>query len=172
MTFAELADLRYSVKSYSSRPIEADVLKQVLETAVNKAPTARNKQACRIYVLTSPKAMEKANALSRCIYGAPAALLFTYSKDEIFHYPDEPEHHSGDEDCSITATYVMLAAAEAGLGTCWVNFFTPARAKEAYALPENEEPVLLMPIGYAADGCEPLPNHTAKRPVDEVIHYL
>ena len=172
MTFAELADLRYSVKQYSSRPIEADKLKQVLETAVNKAPTARNAQASRIYVLTSPEAMEKANALSRCIYGAPACLLFTYNKDEIFHYPEEPEHHSGDEDCSITATYVMLAAAEAGLGTCWVNFFTPAKAKEMFALPENEEPVLLMPIGYADPEFKPLPKHFDKRPADEIIRYL
>ena len=170
MTFDEMVDARYSVKKFSGQPVEGNKLDRILKTA-SKAPTARNAQAARIYVLQSEEAVKKANELTRCIYGAPVVLLLTYNEDEIFHYP-ESDHHSGDEDCSIVATHIMFAAVEEGLGTCWVNFFTPAKAKEIFDLPDNEEPVLLMPIGYAAPGFKPLPKHTDKRPLEEIVHYL
>ncbi|MBQ5431716.1 MAG: nitroreductase family protein [Lachnospiraceae bacterium] len=171
MTFEEMAEARYSVKKFADTAIEQEKLDKVLEVAC-KAPTAKNAQAARIYVLKSKDAVAKAGELTACVYGAPVVLLFTYNRDEIYHYPQEPEHHSGDEDCSIVATHVMFEARELGLGTCWVNNFTPAKAKSLFEIPENEEPVLLMPIGYAHPEFQPLPPHTRKRPMEEIVHLL
>ncbi len=66
----------------------------------------------------------------------------------------------------------MFEAVEQGLGTVWVNFFTPDKAKELFDLPENEVPVLLMPIGYADPDFKPLPNHTAKKALSEIVKEL
>lgn len=172
MTFAEMAEKRYSVKKFSDKPIEEDKLRRVLEVA-EKAPTAKNAQSPRVYVLKSPEAMAKARGLTRCVYGAPTVLLFAYDKNEAYTYPDTEAHHdSGAEDCSIVATHVMFAAMEEGLGTCWVNWFSPSEAKKAFHLPDNEEVVLLMDIGYAAETAKPLPTHSRKKPLDEVVKAL
>jgi nitroreductase len=171
MTFEEMARARYSVKKFSDKPVEEEKLSKVLEVA-NLAPTAKNAQSARIYVLRSEEAMDKAKELTPCIYGAPLVLMFAYNRKEAFRYPDEKEIYSGDEDCSIVATHVMFEAKEQGLDTCWVNFFSPTKAKAAFQLPEEEEVVLLMPIGYAAESTTPLPNHSVKKALSEVVREL
>jgi nitroreductase len=43
---------------------------------------------------------------------------------------------------------------------------------ELFELPENETPVLLMPLGYPKEGVGPLPNHTARKALEETVKYL
>ncbi|UQT40274.1 nitroreductase family protein [Acidaminococcus intestini] len=35
-----------------------------------------------------------------------------------------------------------------GVDSCWVNFFDPEKLKKALTLPENEDLVLLLDLGY------------------------
>ena len=164
-----MAKARYSVKKFKNTPVEKEKLDKILEVA-GLAPTARNMQSFRIYVLQSEEALEKAYSLTRCVYGAPVCLMFTYNMDETYPYIEDQGLSSGDEDCSIAATHVMFEALELGLGTCWVNAFTPSKAKALFQLPENEYVVLLMPVGYA--DAEPLPNHERKKPLSELVTVL
>lgn len=164
-----MARARYSVKKYKSTPVEEEKLNKILEVA-GIAPTARNAQSLRIYVLKSEEAMEKANSLTHSIYGAPLCLMFTYNIDETYPYIEDQGLSSGDEDCSIAATHVMFEAMELGLGTCWVNAFTPSKAKALFNLPENEYVVLLMPLGYP--DAEPLQKHFDKKPLEEIVTVL
>lgn len=165
--FMNLAKQRYSVKNYSDKPVEEEKLLSVLEAA-RIAPTAKNAQSERIYVLQSDAAIAMVDKLTPCRYHAPVVLLFAYDKNEAYTYP-ESDLNSGAEDCSIAAVHVMFEALEQGLGTCWVNRFTPAKAKELFHLPEEQEPVLLMPIGYPSDLAKPLPNHNKKKAMEEII---
>ena len=57
MTFLELANKRYSARKYKDQPIEKEKLDQVLE-AGRIAPTAKNNQPVKIYVLQSKEALE------------------------------------------------------------------------------------------------------------------
>ena len=70
------------------------------------------------------------------------------------------------------ATHIMLAATEAGLGTCWVNLFPNSQANEAFGLPESIMPVLLMPIGYAAPDAKPSRRHDERKPFEETVTYV
>lgn len=171
MAFEELAARRYSVRQFSDRPVEEDKLRKVLEVA-NLAPTAKNAQCVRVYVLQSAEALAKVRELSPCTYGAPVVLMFSYETGEAYAYPEEREKNSGAEDCSIVATHVMLEAAELGLGTCWVNMFKSASAKEAFGLPESEDVVLLMDLGYAAEGSKPVKNHELRKPLEGTVKVL
>lgn len=171
MTFEAMAKARYSVKSYSGKPVEEEKLRKILQVA-GIAPTAKNAQCIRIYVLKSEEALAKIRELTPCTYGAPVVLMFAYEESEAYTFPDEPGINSGAEDCAIVATHVMFEALEQGLGTCWVNRFTPSKVKEAFHLPESEHVVLLMDLGYAAEGCRPLPKHEAKKPLEEIIREL
>ena len=151
------------------RPVEPEKLRAVLE-AGNAAPTAKNDQAHRIYVLQSPEVLAKVDELTHCRYGAPTVLLFAYDSEEDWKNPLEEGVRSGIEDAAIVATHVMLQAAELDLDSCWVNYFPNTKLERALGLPERERSVLLLPIGYGAMG--PGPNHTKKKPLDQTVKYL
>lgn len=170
-SFLELARDRYAVKKFSDRPIEEEKLAQILE-AGRIAPTAANKQAQRVYVLQSKEALMKINALSRCIYGAKTVLMVGYDANEDWKNPLEEGIHSGQQDASIVATHMMLEACDLGIGSCWVNMFPNTKTAKEFGLPENIKIVLLMPIGYAAEGSGPLPRHTDRKPIGDTVTRL
>lgn len=66
----------------------------------------------------------------------------------------------------------MLSAANEGVDSCWLNFFDPAQAARTLGLPENEEVLMLLDLGYAAPGAGPLPNHASRKPLEETVMYL
>ena len=55
-----------------------------------------------------------------------------------------------DVDASIVMDHMILAAADAGLGTCWIAAFDPAAAREVLGVPDDAKPMLFTPLGYAA----------------------
>ena len=70
------------------------------------------------------------------------------------------------------ATHIMLEAEELGLSTCWVNRFLNSGVEKAFGLPEEEKAVLLLPVGYAAEGAVPTERHGKKKPIEETVKYL
>ena len=38
-------------------------------------------------------------------------------------------------------------------------------------LPENEEVLMILDLGYAAEGVGPLPNHASRKPLEETVVY-
>lgn len=170
MDFTELAQARYSVRKFSDKAVEPEVLKRILEAGL-LAPTAKNNQPQRIYVLQSEEALHKLDSLTHCRYGAGTVLLFTYNTEEDWKNPLEEGIHSGVEDVSITATYIMLRAIELGVYTTWCNYFANSKLEQTFALPENEKVVLIMPIGYPAEGVTPTPAHTESKKLDAILHW-
>lgn len=171
MDFTELAQARYSVRKFSDKAVEPEVLKRILEAGL-LAPTAKNNQPQRIYVLQSKEALDKLDSLTHCRYGAGTVLLFTYNTDEDWKNPLEEGVHSGVEDVSITATYIMLRAIEQGVYTTWCNYFANSKLEQAFDLPENEKAVLIMPIGYPAEGVAPAPAHTESKKLEEIVRHI
>lgn len=169
MDFTALAASRYSVRSFSDKPVPADLLKKVLE-AGRLAPTAMNRQSQRVYVIQSPEAMEKLFSVRTC-YGAPVVLLICGDTDEACNRP-KVDHCLAEMDASIVASHMMLEAAELGLGTCWMCAFEPAKVAEAFDLPAHITPYLLMPVGYASDDCQPSPRHTDRKALEETVFFL
>lgn len=171
MNFTELAKKRFSVRNYSNEPVEADKLKEILETSM-LAPTAKNQQPQRIYVLESKEALDKLDKLTHCRYGATTVLLFTYNQQEDWKNPIDTEIHSGVEDVSIVATHVMLKAAELGLDTTWCNLFSNCQLEKDFHLPAEERSVLIMPIGYREKDVVPAPMHEQTKAFDNIVKYL
>ena len=69
--------------------------------------------------------------------------------------------------CSERTMYRILAAANEGLGTCWIAAFDPAAAREVLALPANVELVAVTPVGYPAE----TPVGPGRRPLEELVYY-
>ena len=170
MEFTEVVKNRYSCKKYDEKQISAEQLDAVLQ-AGRLAPTAKNLQGQRIYVVQSAEGLAKIDELTPCRYGAPTVLVVAFDKNSVFVYPGE-EANSGVEDASIVATHMMLAATNTGVDSCWLNFFDPAAVAKAFDLPENERVLMLLDLGFAAEGFAPLPNHTSRKPLEETVKYL
>lgn len=169
MEFKEVIRNRYSCKKFSDRAVEPEKLENVLE-AGRLAPTAKNLQEQHVYVVQSGEALARIDELTPCRYGAPVVLVVAFDKNNVFTYPGG-RRDSGVEDATIVATQMILAAADEGLDSCWVNFFDPDKMAAALELPENEEILMVMDLGYGAEGAGPLPNHESRKPLSETVSY-
>lgn len=170
MDFKEVVKNRYSCKKYSDRQVEKEKLDAIL-AAGRLAPTAKNLQEQHVYVVQSAEGLAKIDAVTPCRYGAPTVLVVAFDKDNVFTYPGG-KRDSGVEDATIVATHMILGAADEGVDSCWVNFFDPEKLADALGLPENEEILMLMDLGYAAEGAGPLANHNSRKALSETVSHL
>jgi nitroreductase len=165
--FSELIKSRYSVRAYKPDPIADDKLQQVLEAA-RLAPTAANRQPFRIIVIrTEGRAADLQRIYPRewftqppivlCVCGVPAEGWVRGYDDKNYTYVD----------VAIAMDHLILAAANLGLGTCWIAAFDPAAAREVLGLPDGVEPVVFTPLGYPAD--EPRPK--VRKPLSDLVRY-
>ena len=72
-----------------------------------------------------------------------------------------------DVDAAIVMDHLILAAADEGLGTCWVAAFDPVSARELLNLPPEVEPIAFTPLGYAADH----PPEKKRKALSELVRY-
>lgn len=170
MDFTTVIKERYSCKKYDGRPVETEALTKILE-AGRLAPTARNLQGQHVYVIQSAEGLSKVDDLTPCRYGAATVLLVSYDKNNMYTYPGE-KYGSAPEDAAIVATHLMLAATDAGVQSCWLNKFDPDAAARAFSLPDNEQVVMMLDLGYAADGAGPLANHASRKELSETVRYI
>ena len=170
MEFKEVIRKRFSCRKFGDTQVEAEKINAILE-AGRLAPTARNLQEQRIYVIKSAEVLAKIDELTPCRYNAPTVIAVAYDKDNVFTYPGGRKN-SGDEDATIVATQMILAAADEGVDSCWLNHFDPDLMAGAIGLPENEELLMLMDLGYAAEGTGPAPGHENRKPLEETVKWL
>ena len=170
MEFCDVVKNRYSCKKFDGRQVDAAQLKAILE-AGRLAPTAKNLQEQKIYVVQSAQGLAKIDAVTPCRYGAPTVLIVAFDKNNVFVYPGG-KRDSGVEDAAIVATHMMLAAKAAGVESCWLNFFDPEAVAKEFALPENEEVLMLLDLGYAAEGTGPLAPHSQRKELSQTVRYL
>lgn len=151
MNFLDLVKKRYSVRSYESRGIEADKLDYIME-CVRLAPSAVNYQPWHFSIVTDP---EKLAALKTAysrewIETAPCIIVACADHQESWHRKMDGKDHA-DVDVAIAVEHLCLAAAEQGLGTCWVCNFDVTHCREVMELPDDWEPIALIPVGYAVE---------------------
>ena len=71
-------------------------------------------------------------------------------------------------DMGIAMEHMVLAAAEQGLGTCWIGGqFDEATVKAALGVPDDVRVVALLPIGYPAEA----PGPKDRKPKDAVVSH-
>jgi len=170
MEFKDVVKNRYSCKKYNGKKVEEDKLEAILN-AGRLAPTAKNLQEQRIYVVQSEEMFAKIDAITPCRYNAGTVVVVAFNTKNVFTYPGG-QRDSGIEDATIVATHMILAAADEGVDSCWVNNFDPELMKEALGLPEEEEVLMLMDLGYGDVGAGPLPNHGKRKGLEETVTYL
>ncbi len=166
MQFLELAQKRYSVRSFKSDPVEDDKLQQVLEAA-RLAPTRHNQQPFQLIVIHTAG---RETDLSRIYPGAhfvqaPIVICACGIPSQDLVSQGIPGRR--ELDVGIVMDHLSLAATDLGLGTCWIGAFDRAAAREVLGLPEDIEPIIFMTLGYTDDP----PRPKTRKALTELLRY-
>lgn len=167
MDFQRLIEARYSVRCYTRQMVEQAKLDLVLNAA-RLAPTAANYQPFRLLVVpTAGRERELRRVYDRDWFvQAPLVIGICTVASEAWVRRDRKNY--GDVDATIAMDHLILAAADLGLGTCWVAAFDPGAAREVLEVRAGEEPLAFTPLGYAADR----PAGKPRRPLADLVRYL
>jgi nitroreductase len=167
MDFQELIRARYSCRAYRSDPVAEDQLAQVLEAA-RLAPTADNRQPFRLMVVhTAGREQELRRVYDKDWFvQAPLVIAACGVPAENWVRKQDGKNYN-DVDVAIVMDHLILAAADLGLGTCWIAAFDPAAARKLLELPAGAEPVAFTPLGHPADA----PRQKTRKKPDELVRY-
>jgi nitroreductase len=166
MDFTTLVESRYSVRSYKTDPIEEEKLQKVLEAA-RLAPTATNRQAFQFLVVHTKGREEELKRIYRSEWFTQAPLVVCACGIPAENWVRMDGKNYNDVDVAIAMDHLILAATDAGLGTCWIGAFDAEAAKEVLGLPEGVEPIAFTPLGYPAG--EPKPKK--RKELAELVRY-
>jgi nitroreductase len=157
----DLARSRYSCRAYLPKPVEAEKLEYIKE-CMRLAPSAVNRQPWKFRIVRSQEGREKLQSCySRPWFNeAPLYILASLLHEQEWVRADGKPH--GNIDVAIAVEHLCLAATEQDLGTCWVCNFDAQRCHELFQMPDTEEPVVIIPIGYSA--VAETPDKTRKAP--------
>jgi nitroreductase len=167
MEYSELIAARYSVRAYRPDPVEDEKLQAVLEAA-RLAPTAANRQPFQLIVMHTAGREEEIGRIYRKPWFAQAPLVIAVCAISSQAWVRENDRFNARLiDAAIVADHLILAAANLGLGTCWVAAFNVEAARSVLQLPDEVEPAIFTPLGYPADQ----PGPKTRKPLSELVRY-
>ena len=169
MTVEEAIKKRDSVRIFSNQKVETEKIKKILE-AGRLAPTAKNLQPVKIYVLDSAGAREKLDKATKFRYGAQTSILVCGNKDEAW-VNDRENYPAAEVDCAIITTHMMLEATSLGVDTTWIRLFDSQVLREEFDIPDNIFPVALLNIGYRERDYKSSPLQKKKKSIEEIVEY-
>lgn len=159
-TFDSIAK-RVSVREYSDKPIPKEMLEKLVD-AGRRAPTARAVEPWEFIVVTDRTRLDTFAGL------IPNGPFLKQATACVVIFCQETKYFL--EDGSAATENVLLAAADLGLGACWIAGDKKDYAPEISKLlkvPEGMKLISLIALGWAA---KPVRQHK-KRKLHEVLHW-
>ena len=165
--FLDLAAKRRGVRSYKPDEVPEELLQTVLE-AGRLAPSACNKQPWRFIVVRSETVRRALGAAyaREWFWKAPLVIAVCILPKEAWTRSHDGKNYAM-ADGALAMDHLQLAAAELGLGTCWIAAFDPAAAREILGLPDGVEIVGMTPLGFS--DVEANPRVRSRRPLGETV---
>jgi len=166
MELKEAIRKRQSVRGYEDKPIPEEKLINVLEAA-RLAPSGSNRQPWKFVVVKDRKRRQE---LARAADGqtfvgeAPVVIVAVATNVESIMSCGVPGYAV---DLAIAADHMTLAAADEGLGTCWIGAFSQQRVREILGIPEKHRVVTLLPLGFPKREKE----IKARKALNEIVCY-
>ena len=172
MEFTELIRYRESVRDYDpSKKVPKEIVDRILE-AGRIAPSASNLQPWEFLVVSSSEMLKKIHpSYPRSWFiNAPLVLIVKGKKDDAWVRRYDG-YNSIETDLTIAMDHMILAAANEGLGTCWIAAFNPGILYEALGLKKDEVVFAITPIGYPSDNYQHSGSKSRKR-IDEIVRFI
>lgn len=155
---------RRSVRQFTQEPVPRELLEDVVAQAAY-APSWKNTQISRYIAIDDP-AVRETIAAEYCMPGAnnpaiirsaPLLVAQTFVKNRCGYERDgsfTTDRQDGWQyyDCGIAAQTFCLAAHDMGLGTVIMGVFDRLRLQEYLQVPEDQELMALIAVGYPRPG--------------------
>lgn len=150
MDFYEVVNKRKSCRDYLPKEVEEEKLMRVLDAA-RMAPSWKNWQCWHYFVVKGREIIEKIGAALKNNPNETAYKNATYII-VLCADPSKSGNLDGKSyymvDCGISMEHLCLAAANEGLGTCWVGWFDEKPLYDLLNIPKELKIVALTPLGY------------------------
>jgi nitroreductase len=166
MEFTEVIKSRYSVRAYKSVPVEESKLMQILEAA-RLAPTACNMQPFQFIIIHTKGREGDLKRIYHDSWFAKAPIVICACAVESQGWRRADGKSYAAIDLAIAVDHLILAAADLGLGTCWVGAFDVNATREILKLPPDVEPLIFISLGYPDDK----PGSKYRKPLAELVRY-
>ncbi len=139
---------RRSIRTFSDKPVDDELLHKLLEAAM-LAPSAGNQQSWHFIVV------KERELLDQVVTFHPFAKMLTKASVAIVVCGD-PEGKKWPafwpQDCSAATQNLLLAARGLGLGSVWTSIYPIEErvqgARKLFGIPESVIPFAIVPIGW------------------------
>lgn len=179
MEFSELLEARRSIRAFKpGTEIAREDIEKML-SAAQKAPSWKNSQTGRYYVVTSPEKL--AEVKEKCLPernrlncgNAPALIVAAFEKNRSgFNSDGTPANELGDKwgayDLGLQSQNLIMAARELGCDTLIMGIRDEKQLRGVLGIPENQDVAAVIALGYrAAD-----PETPKRKPLDEIAKFF
>ena len=158
MDFLEVIEKRHSVRKYSDKPVEKEVLDAIVKVA-QTAPSSRNSKSSAFMIVEDKDTLVALSQMrdygSALLSGAQAAIVVM---------GDESKTDLWVDNCAISATFIQLAVTAMDLASCWVHCNGRPRLKdepggakaedyvtELLGIKDGLHPYCVIAIGYPVE---------------------
>lgn len=167
MTFDQLINSRFSVRSFLPSKIDRSTIVEILEAA-RIAPSAVNYQPLHFIVISEENNLSAMHEVYQRIWFRDAPVCIVVCADHSQSWKRKADGKDfADIDAAIAIDHLVLKATELGLGTCWVCNFDVELASKKLELPEHIEPIAIIPLGYTTAK----PSEKSRKHLSELVHW-
>ncbi|MDD4362819.1 MAG: nitroreductase family protein [Atribacterota bacterium] len=145
---------RRSIRVFQKRKVEKEKINQIMQAAL-MSPSSKNNNPWKFMIIDDQIALQKISqakkAGSQFLANSPLAIVVL---------ADPERSDVWIEDCSIASTFIILAAQNLELGSCWVQIRKREHAdgsnaeeyiKELLDIPNHLQVPCVIAIGYPAE---------------------
>ncbi len=180
MEFKNCALGRRSVRKFEQKPVEKQVIEEVISVAAY-APSWKNSQTTR-YIVLNDKELIDALA-ENCTLGfdhnkgilkqSPCAVIVATTDGRSGYEKDASAttskgSHWQSFDSGIATQTFCLSAHDNGLGTVILGIYDEKATKELLKMPEGQSVSAIVAVGYPVDA----PAAPPRKSVEDLITYL
>jgi len=167
MTFDQLINSRFSVRSFLPSKIDRSTIVEILEAA-RIAPSAVNYQPLHFIVISEENDLSAMHEVYQRIWFRDAPVCIVICADHSQSWKRKADGKDfADIDAAIAIDHLVLKATELGLGTCWVCNFDVELTSKKLELPEHIEPIAIIPLGYTTAK----PSEKSRKHLSELVHW-
>jgi|GEM_PF-684031 len=173
-SFIELARKRESCRSYTDKKVDIELLKKCVEAAL-LSPSARNLQPWKYFIVTDEKYVSELIKITQedgkngFVSNITSFIVAVNKTSDVTVRDHKCSHDYSVFDPGLSVAHLVLQAAELGLGTCILGWFDADKVTELFKLPDNQSPIVLIPVGYPANET---PRNKVRADFDEMTEII
>jgi len=159
LEWSDVVENRRSIRKYKDTPVTDDQIIKILEAA-RVAPSAMHKQPWHFIIVKDAETRQKVAGGQGFASVAPVIIVALGDS--------EASPSWWQNDVGIAFEHVMLAAANEGLGTCWMGSTRrDAEIRKLLDIPERMKVVAITPLGVPDEK----PGLKQRKSLEEIVSW-